>query len=551
MASLFRPTKTRYLDTDGKRTSRSAPGARKVKEKSKAWHAKYRDADGIERRQKLCQNKAAAQQMLAELVKKAEQRRSGLCSPFEEHATRPLTEHLADFERSLRDKGSSESHCKLVSHRASRIVENCRFRFIGDFSASRVQSFLADLKKQGNSQQTINHYLRAGKQFTRWLVRDRRASENRLEHLEGGNVKTDLRIERRELSDDEINWLLTTTRAGRSRSRLSGWERFTLYSTAISTGLRASELASLTPAHFDLSSEPSTVRIDAADEKARRGDVLPLPPDVVELLAPWLASMDKAASLWPGVWAKHKRASLFIQRDLEAARKAWIKDAGSDAERDERERSDFLCYRDHEGKQADFHALRHTYLSRLGRSGASPKAMQRLARHSTVELTLGRYTHAGLYDLAAAVERLPSLPVKSPGQRETAALRATGTDGNRDSVGAPLGAPVGAKPCETMATDDETDASDDDEEPSSQVLSLPTIEDGCGQMKSGEGGIRTPGEFNPTPVFKTGAFGHSATSPGVLLSVQIVVSPGRDFQRWLREPGGGSPAAVRLCGYLY
>ena len=31
--------------------------------------------------------------------------------------------------------------------------------------------------------------------------------------------------------------------------------------------------------------------------------------------------------------------------------------------------------------------------------------------------------------------------------------------------------------------------------------------------KSGEGGIRTPGGCYTTPVFKTGAFGHSATSP--------------------------------------
>ena len=29
----------------------------------------------------------------------------------------------------------------------------------------------------------------------------------------------------------------------------------------------------------------------------------------------------------------------------------------------------------------------------------------------------------------------------------------------------------------------------------------------------GEGGIRTPGRVSPTPVFKTGAINHSATSP--------------------------------------
>ncbi len=32
-------------------------------------------------------------------------------------------------------------------------------------------------------------------------------------------------------------------------------------------------------------------------------------------------------------------------------------------------------------------------------------------------------------------------------------------------------------------------------------------------LLSGEGEIRTPGRFDPTPVFKTGAFDHSATSP--------------------------------------
>ena len=82
--------------------------------------------------------------------------------------------------------------------------------------------------------------------------------------------------------------------------------------------------------------------------------------------------------------------------------------------------------------QADFHALRHTYLSRLGRSGASPKAMQLLARHTTVELTLGRYTHASLFDLASAVGGLPPLPVgESSDGSEGQILRATGTD---DSV---------------------------------------------------------------------------------------------------------------------
>jgi hypothetical protein len=86
----------------------------------------------------------------------------------------------------------------------------------------------------------------------------------------------------------------------------------------------------------------------------------------------------------------------------------------------------FLSYRDSDGRQADFHALRHTYLSRLGRAGVPAKVMQRLARHSTVELTLGRYTHPNVHELAAAVDKLPALPTGP--QPEAVVLRATGTD---------------------------------------------------------------------------------------------------------------------------
>ena len=58
---------------------------------------------------------------------------------------------------------------------------------------------------------------------------------------------------------------------------------------------------------------------------------------------------------------------------------------------------------------ADFHALRHTYVSMLARSGATVKQAQTLARHSKVELTLGRYAHTALPELGEAVGRLPAL----------------------------------------------------------------------------------------------------------------------------------------------
>src|SRR5262249_4518237 len=77
---------------------------------------------------------------------------------------------------------------------------------------------------------------------------------------------------------------------------------------------------------------------------------------------------------------------------------------------------------------ADFHALRHTYLTLGGRAGIDLRTLQELAGHSTPTLT-ARYSHRRLYDLAGAVGKLPSfLPGDSP-EGEAGALRATGTDG--------------------------------------------------------------------------------------------------------------------------
>ncbi len=42
---------------------------------------------------------------------------------------------------------------------------------------------------------------------------------------------------------------------------------------------------------------------------------------------------------------------------------------------------------------------------------------------------------------------------------------------------------------------------------------MTTLQELAEKMYGGEGGIRTPGTLSGTPVFKTGAINHSATSP--------------------------------------
>ena len=77
----------------------------------------------------------------------------------------------------------------------------------------------------------------------------------------------------------------------------------------------------------------------------------------------------------------------------------------------------------------DFHALRHTFISRLVKAGVHPKLAQDLARHSDIKLTMNRYTHTLIEDRAEAVNQLlqlfPADWKRESGQR---ALAKTGID---------------------------------------------------------------------------------------------------------------------------
>ena len=224
------------------------------------------------------------------------------------------------------------------------------------------------------------------------------------------NAEGDVRVRRRPLEEAELRALLAAASASAAVFRgLTGRDRAALYSVAMTTGFRVAELASLTPSSFDLAAEPATATVEAAYSKNRRSSVQPLPADVALALRDYLDGRAAAAPVWPGGWAGD--AADMLRLDLDAAG---------------------VAFRDAEGRVADFHALRHSFITLLQRSGVHPKLAQELARHSDIRLTMNVYTHARLHDLAGAVDGLPSL--LPAGRREgTAAAAATGTDGGANS----------------------------------------------------------------------------------------------------------------------
>lgn len=176
---------------------------------------------------------------------------------------------------------------------------------------------------------------------------------------------------------------------------------------AAGTGFRASALSNLTPADFDL--DAATVTLAARFNKSRRLKVQPLLADVADALRDYLNAKPANATVWGGTWARDHRGAEMLRIDLDAAGIAYAVEGPDGPE------------------YADFHSLRHSFLTLGGRSGIDLRTLQELAGHSKPELT-ARYSHRRLYDLAGAVEKLPNLVPSKPTDAEAIPLRMTGTD---------------------------------------------------------------------------------------------------------------------------
>lgn len=298
----------------------------------------------------------------------------------------PLIEHFQDFRASLVSKGDTKAYVDLVCSRLKRILDECNFDFWPDVTGTKVQRFLDRIQDEGRgvSVRTASYFLRAINQFARFLRKEGRVKDSPLENVAVGKVSLDIRHERRPFTEKELRLLIKTARAGPARQRVSGPERALVYILAAETGLRANEIRTLTKSSFNLVADTPTVTVLAGYSKRRREDVLPLRPQTAELLREHLA-MKLPTALALKVPA---RAYLMVKEDLEAVG---------------------IPYKDARGRYADFHSLRHTFVTNLAKSGVHPKTAQALARHSDINLTMSVYTHTVLDDQATALEGLPDL----------------------------------------------------------------------------------------------------------------------------------------------
>ncbi len=187
------------------------------------------------------------------------------------------------------------------------------------------------------------------------------------------------------------------------------------YEYVVYTGFRKGELGSLTLRSFRLDQEPCMVTIQAAYSKHRREDAQVMHPDLVEKFKEWMSRKTVGPNeiLFPisrKTCGTERDGATFLTFDLGAARTFWIAESETEEEEKRREESDFLAYRNFDGKYADFHSLRYTFITNLGRAKVSPKTAQALARHSDISLTMNIYTHVAEDEQIAAINSLSCIP---------------------------------------------------------------------------------------------------------------------------------------------
>lgn len=351
-------------------------------------------------------DKRAAQLVAADRVRQEELKRAGIVDPYGESHEKPLAEHLADFEKTIRARGVVKKYLEDRMGCLKAYVEQTGARKLKDLDLPRASGFLTEISATGVSARTVNRYYQAIKQFGLWLVRTRRSQFNPFDGLRPRDEKADRRHVRRALTPEEAERLLEAARtrplkqaeeqrvhAGvtpKERLRLTrlGEIRALVYGVALGTGLRKSEIRRLRWCDIDFDEERLT--IPAASAKSRREQVIDVNRGVLDMLRD--ARPTDAGPQDAIVPPRTFPNTLTFHKDLELAG---------------------IERRDASDRVVDFHALRTTHISWLAMTGAHPRVAQALARHASIETTMERYTDLTLVGTREAVEKLPLLGGKN------------------------------------------------------------------------------------------------------------------------------------------
>ena len=394
------------------------------------YYASWSDHNG--KRQTKCTrttDKATAERIANKHETDAALRRDGVIDPaldaIGKESQRTIEAHLIDYESKLRAANRSDQYIQEMARCIREIAKAGEFENAAAINADAVTKFAGKLKDKGRSSRTIQAYLTAIKGFTRWLVSHHKLARDPLASVKKPNPKSDRRRERRMLLPEEWWRLEIATEAGPVRYGMAGSERLLLYRTAIQSGLRSNELRSLTRGRLYFDSLPPYITCKAGSTKNKKDARLYIQPELAAVLKAHIATKAPKSPVFN--LPHESNLARMMRDDLAEARKQWLTEAKDNPqEYAQRQESDFLTQTNHEGETTDFHCLRHTCGAWLAMTGAHPKVVQQVMRHSTITLTMDTYGHLFPGQEADAVAQMRRMLTDYTLEE----LRATGTDDN-------------------------------------------------------------------------------------------------------------------------
>jgi integrase len=318
-------------------------------------------------------DKQVAEQKLRDAIREHERTAVGMMAPAAQREAfkSPLEAVIGEYVADLIALGRSKDHVRHVDKRLLRLMRECGWQSLRE---ATPESFLRWRTGQKQAPKTINEYHAALSALFTWLRKQGRAEVNPFEVISKIDTRGKERIRRRALSDAEAQALLSSVPESRR----------IVYLFALHTGLRRGEIDKLQWADVKLNDATSSVRVRPEINKNRKDQLLPLHSEMVAVLK---ASKPEVVAANAPVFLGGAPTMKEFRADIKAAGIPWV---------------------DERGHRIDFHALRTSYITRLQRSGVSPREAMELARHSDMRLTMKTYTDTAQLPLAATVAQLPS-----------------------------------------------------------------------------------------------------------------------------------------------
>ena len=378
-----------------------ALGPGRLVKRNGTWHLDWTDASGRRERRALSTNRATAEQIRVDLLKRRDLERAGLGSLAGQD--KPLAdlarEYLVDLEPRV-----SPRHFRQVRSRLEASLTGLGVERVSELRPMHATALRNARLAAGASPRTANLVVTTLAAMLRWAVQNELIAQNPLQNVrklpEGEGHR---RYRRRALTEEEIERFLTAARADDEQCELL-WSyarvpQLPLWCTLLEVGARYGELVRVSWGDVDLAR--GTLRFRAETTKAKRERVLPLRLGLVQRLTRLKVLHETVlhripAGGSPVFLTPEGRPWPWHTANLMRIFDRVLRSAG-------------IPKLDAEGRKLDLHALRTTAGSRMARNGVPLASTQRILGHSTPALTARHYVDLSVEDLRGAVEGLPEL----------------------------------------------------------------------------------------------------------------------------------------------